>query len=225
MHSPADTRQSKTRWRFLADGLEVWNRKLHFYIGLYLLWFLWLFAFTGLLLNHPGWSFADFWPSRRQTTFEKKIDRPPDGSDLSQARNILGQLGLTGEIEWTSARLDSRRLDFRANRPGHMFEIRTDFDRRVAIVQQIEVNGWGVMHILHTFTGVRAGDSLNQRDWIVTTIWALSMDAIAAGLLVMVLGSYYMWWRLPRTRGWGLVALVSGLILCGFFIAGLRLLT
>ena len=32
---------------------EVWNRRLHFYIGLYLLFFLWLFGFTGPL-RIPG---------------------------------------------------------------------------------------------------------------------------------------------------------------------------
>ena len=50
-------------WR--VKTLEAWNRRLHFYLGLYLLFFIWLFALTGLLLNHPKWSFADFWPMRR----------------------------------------------------------------------------------------------------------------------------------------------------------------
>ena len=34
---------------------ETWNKKLHYYLGLYFLLFLWLFSFTGLLLNHPRW--------------------------------------------------------------------------------------------------------------------------------------------------------------------------
>jgi hypothetical protein len=38
----------------------VWNRRLHYYLGLYLLFFCWLFAFTGLVLNHPRWAFAQF---------------------------------------------------------------------------------------------------------------------------------------------------------------------
>lgn len=105
-----------------------------------------------------------------------------------------------------------------------MFEIKTDMVQERVKVQRIDVNARGVMHILHTFTGVRAGDSRNQRDWILTSIWALSMDAVAAGLLVMVLGSYYMWWRLPRKRVWGLIALMSGWVVCALFVVGLRLL-
>ena len=50
------------------------------------------------------------------------------------------------------------------------------------------------------------------------------MDAVAVGLIIMVFGSYYMWWRLRQKRAWGLVALMSGWTACAFFIAGLRLL-
>jgi hypothetical protein len=223
MPSPVESMPRKAMLRRASDTFEFWNRRLHYFIGLFLLFFVWLFAFTGLLLNHPKWTFAEFWPMRKQTTFERQIQRPPAGSDLAQAQGILTQLGLTGEIEWTSARTDSRRLDFRASRPGHTFEIKADLDRERATVQRIDVNAWGMMRGLHTFTGVRAGDTRNQRDWILTDIWAFSMDAVAVGLLIMVFGSYYMWWRLPRKRVWGLVALLFGWIMCGCLAVGLRL--
>ena len=224
MQSPVNMPPRKPLSSRVADGFETWNRKLHFYIGLFLLFFLWLFAFTGLLLNHPKWTFADFWPTRKQTTFEKAIERPPAGSDLARAQNILVQLGIAGEIEWTSAQDDSWRLNFRVSRPGRTFEIKADLDRQRVSVQRIDVNAWGVMRILHTFTGVRAGDSRNQRDWVLTTVWALSMDAVAAGLLMMVFGSYFMWWRLPKKRVGGLIALMSGWMVFFLFVVGLRLL-
>lgn len=203
---------------------ESWNRRAHYYLGLYLILVVWLFCFTGLLLNHPEWRFAEFWPMRKQSTVQRTIKRPPAGSDLQQARDILAQLDLQGEIEWTVEREDSSRFDFRASRPGHIFEIKTDLDRGQATVQRIDLNAWGVMRILHTFSGVRAGDARNERDWILTSIWAFAMDAAAAGLAVMVLGSYYMWWRLPRKRVWGFVVLVSGWIVCAVFVSGFRLL-
>jgi hypothetical protein len=37
--------------RGAIDVFLVWNRRVQFYPGLYLLFFTWLFAFTGLLLN------------------------------------------------------------------------------------------------------------------------------------------------------------------------------
>src|SRR5512140_1274391 len=105
----------KKNSRRRADAFEVWNRKLHFYSGLYLLLFVWLFSFTGLLLNHSGWTFAEFWPNRKQSDFERPIKPPPPGGDLAQARDILRQLGIDGEIEWTKTRPDLTRFDFRAS--------------------------------------------------------------------------------------------------------------
>src|SRR5882672_1389496 len=85
--------------RFQA-GLERWNRKLHFYAGLFLLFFIWLFAFSGLLLNHPTWSFAEFWTHRQETNYVRRIivPGPEVKGDLGQARAIVKQLGIEGEI-------------------------------------------------------------------------------------------------------------------------------
>jgi hypothetical protein len=224
MASLVERAPSRTAGQRIAAALEVWNRKLHFYLGLYLLFFIWLFCFTGLLLNHPKWSFADFWPTRKQDTYTSPIRRPAAAGDLAQAKDVLAQLGLAGEIEWTTARADADRLDFRAGHPGTMYEIRADFARGAASVQRIRVNAWGVIRILHTFTGVRLGDTRNTRDWALTNVWAAAMDAVAIGLIVMVLGSYYMWWRLRRKRTWGTVALAAGALACGLFLIGLRML-
>ncbi|MCX6623996.1 MAG: PepSY-associated TM helix domain-containing protein [Acidobacteria bacterium] len=208
--------------RRLFDAFEVWNRKLHFYLGLYLLFFLWLFALTGLLLNHPKWTFADFWPNRRETTTVRSMAPLGAGDDLTQARAILGQLGLTGEINWTRTRQSPAQLDFGAARPGYNYDVKADLEHHQVTLKQIDLNAWGVMHNLHVFTGVRLGDSRNSRDWVLTSLWALSMDLVAAGLIFMVLSSVYMWYGLKRKRLLGLMALFAGCSICGILVVGLR---
>ena len=59
-----------------TNRFGVWNRKLHYYLGLYFLFFLWLFALSGLLLNHSSWTFAQFWPNRQVSTFERRDPAP-----------------------------------------------------------------------------------------------------------------------------------------------------
>jgi hypothetical protein len=205
----------------LAGTAKRWNRKLHYYLGLSTLLFVWLFSFTGLLLN-PPWKFAEFWDSRRQSTSERAIVAPAPGSDLAQARDLLRQLGLRGEIEWTVTRADSNRFEFRVSRPGHICEVRADLGRSRATVKQIDVNAWGVVRMLHTFTGVRLDDRRNTRDWWLTSIWALTMDGVAVALILMVLSSLYMWFELRSKRLGGAIALVAGLLLCVLFCFGLR---
>jgi hypothetical protein len=214
-HTPPPSRRS-------VEALARWNRKLHYYLGLYLLFFVWLFSFTGLLLNHSQWKFAEFWDSRRQTSEERDIVPPAPSADLAQARDLMRQLGVRGEIEWTTTRADPNRFDFRASRPGHIYEIKANYARRKAAIQRIDLNAWGVMRILHTFTGVRVDDARNQRDWFLTIAWAWSMDAVAAGLILMVISSYWMWFELPQKRLPGAVALALGCLICGLFCAGLR---
>jgi hypothetical protein len=79
------------------------------------------------------------------------------------------------------------------------------------------------MHVLHTFTGTPATDPRHTRDWTLTTVWALAMDAVAAGLIVMVLSSYMMWYRLKAKRRGGVIALLLGFGSCVGFVVGFRL--
>lgn len=215
--SPPDTPR-----RNPVDAFLVWNRRLHYYLGLSLLFFCWLFALTGLLLNHPKWEFAQFWPNRVQTRTEQEFRGPEGTTDLARARDLMRQFGLAGEVQWPNAQAAAGPFSFQVTRPGRAVEVKADLATRRATLQQTDVNVWGVVHVLHTFTGVRTTDAVNERDWFLTTIWALSMDAVAAGLVMMVCSSYVMWYRLRTKRRGGIVALLAGLATCGVFVVGLR---
>ena len=208
----------------LRAGCERWNRKLHVYAGLFLLFFLWLFAFSGLLLNHPSWNFAESWNNRHETNYVQAITVPgPEvKGDLRQARMILQQLGIEGEILWTTTRTDANQFDFQVRRPGHFFFLKADLGQHRVTVRHSVVNLWGVMKVLHSFTGVQMEDARQSRDWALTTVWAFSMDAVAAGLVFMVLSSLYMWFKLPQKRLGGAVALGLGSLICVLFCVGLR---
>ena len=222
--SAEEATPGKASLRRLADIFQVWNRKLHYYLGLYLLFFLWLFAFTGLLINHSSWAFAEFWPNRQVSNYERAVQPPPPGDDLAQAQDLMRQLAIVGEIQWGAPRRDPGHLDVQVARPGRNFAIEADLEQGSVKVERTELNAWGIMRILHTFTGSRINDTKNQRDWVLTTIWALSMDAVALGMVMMVLGGVYMWFGLKGKRILGLAALVLGIVTCGWLLFGLRLL-
>ena len=217
-----DELAGERRTRGAVDTVLVWNRRVHYYLGLFLLFFIWLFAFTGLLLNHPRWQFAQFWPNRIQSTTEHTIAAVTAANDTDRARDVMRQLGVAGELQWPATQPANGPFTFQVNRPGFNVDVKADLQGGRATVQRTQLNAWGVMHILHTFTGAPAADSRNRRDWTLTTLWALSMDAVAAGLIVMVLGSYVMWFRLRAKRIGGIIALALGFISCGAFIGALR---
>jgi hypothetical protein len=205
----------------VAAAFLVWNRRLHYYIGLYLLFFCWLFAFTGLLLNHPEWTFAEFWPQRVQTTADRSIAIPHGSSDFELARNVTQQLGLEGEIQWPTTRDASGPLAFQVSRPGLVIDLKVDVAGGRATMQHTKLNAWGVLHVLHVFTGVRMGDTRNSRDWLLTSVWAFSMDAVAVGLILMVGTSLVMWYRLKAKRRNGWIVLSLGVAACAGFVSSL----
>src|SRR4051794_33834212 len=123
--------------RSSADYLvKLWSRKLHYYLGLYFLFFVWLFAFTGLLLNHGSWQFAEFWPNRKVSNFERAIEPPAYGDREEQAKAVMRQLGIHGEIQWGST--TEERLEFQVNRPGQNFAVKADLGQRLARVERTD---------------------------------------------------------------------------------------
>jgi hypothetical protein len=200
---------------------KSWNQKLHIYLGLYFLVFMWLFAVSGLLLNH-SWRFAEFWPQRQQTNREQRVTMPNADVDLLRARDLMRQLDLAGEVEWTATRPAPQRFEFRVQRPGRTVDVRVDAEKQIATIQDIRVNGWGIFRTLHTFTGTRANAPTAERDWWLTKLWSFSMDALAVGLILLVATSVVL--AIERRDKWfgSAVALGFGVAACGFFVFGLR---
>ena len=201
-----------------VSPLETWNRRLHYYLGLYFLFFLWLFSLTGLMLNHQQW-FRNLY-DRAESRHQLSIETPLGDTLLEQARDVMHQLGLQGEIEFPATQ-PVWHIDFNVSRPNGAAQVRVDLTAKKVYIREFENGRLHAFQIFHTFSGSRFNQPASQRDWIVTSLWVWAMDALALGLIVMVLGSYYMWWRLKKRKALGVAALTAGLASCGLFVSGL----
>lgn len=211
---------SSNRERRLGPRLEAWNRRVHYFLGLYFLLFIWLFSFTGLLLNHPRWRLSRI-PNDAKPAYEQTIHVPSGETELVRAQDVIRQLGLRGEIDWPQASPQPDRLDFNVVYPRQASQVRVDLRTMRATVRQTDRSWWPALTISHTFSGSRYNAPTTRRDWLLTTVWTIAMDALAIGLLVMVVGSYYMWYRLKTKRTLGFIALGAGWFACGLFVLGL----
>ncbi len=198
---------------------EAWNRKLHFYLGLYFLFFLWLFSLTGLMLNHGQWLMSLAANERKETRSETSIRTPAGTTEAERVSDVMQQLGLAGEIDLPATQ-PSGQLAFNVSRPSDASQVRVDLGQNRASIQHFDNSGWATFRIFHTFSGSRFNQPSSRRDWMLTTIWVLAMDAMAVGLIVMVLGSYYMWYRLKAKRRLGVIVLAAGFLSCAAFLAG-----
>jgi hypothetical protein len=183
---------------------------------LYFLFFLWLFSLTGLLLNHGRWLVAIAANERQESRYEQTLNPPAGATDLARAEDVMRQLSLRGEIDLPPLQQPAQ-LAFNVSRPSDASQVQVDLRNNRAAVQHFENSRLATFRIFHTFSGSRYNQLTSRRDWLVTTLWVVAMDALAAGLIVMVLGSYYMWYRLKPKRRLGFVVLGLGFGSCAVF--------
>jgi hypothetical protein len=94
----------------LIKNITYTNRRLHIHIGLFLVFFIWLFSISGLLLNHNDWKFASFWEERNLNKSVTPIDIPPGSDSMQIIKNMLFQLKISGEVN--NVKLTADSIDF-----------------------------------------------------------------------------------------------------------------
>jgi len=210
MSDQSTTRE--TRW-------FIWNLRLHTWIGLFLLLFIWLFAVSGLVLNHPRWEFARLWDNRQESTTHHEVKLPANATDDIKIQETVRQLGLHGEID----RMESKHghIEFRVARPGLINVVSLSPAMGRVKVKEIRVNSWGVMKQLHSFTGIRADNPSERREWAMSWVWSIAMDATAIALLLFIFSGLWIWYRRKENIIVGLIVLILGCAACGFFVFGL----
>src|SRR5262245_65455204 len=105
--------------------LELWNRRLHYYLGLYFLFFLWLFSLTGLMLNHQQW-FRNLY-DRSESAYDLELEAVNGDTPVAQTLDVLRQLNLRGEVDW-AANQPVGHIDFNVSRPNGSAQVRVELN-------------------------------------------------------------------------------------------------
>ena len=203
-------------------NLNYWSRKFHIHLGLFLLLFIWLFSFSGLLLNHSNWKFASFWDERKEKITNSNIHPNINLDSASMLKDIMQQLKIAGEI--SEVRMTTDSVDFRVTIPGQVRELHVDLTKKICTQKELKYNWWGKLRTLHTFNGVNKNNPDLQPNWIITSIWKFSMDSIAIGLIILCISSWIMWFKLRKKYTWGPLMLISGFAIAIYFVFLIKLL-
>ena len=191
------------------------NRRLHIHLGLILLLFIWLFSLSGLILNHGNWKFASFWDQRR----ESKIDFTAPISTFNESdpkAGIMQFLNISGEVQ--EQKRTSHELEFRVQSPGTVRDVHIDLTTGSGTEKVMTYNLWGKWRTLHTFNGMSKENPSQSPNWLITNIWRFSMDGIAAGLIIICLSSWIMWYNVRKEYKLGYIILASSLAVAGYFL-------
>lgn len=199
-------------------SLIKWNRKIHIYLGLFLLLFIWLFGISGLLLNHH-WEFANSWETRKVISYDKMIEISKEREKHTLVHEIMDKLNLKGSIVNLRYSTDSVYLNFIASKPGKRYDIQAGLNDGGILIKETKFDQWEILRSLHK---LRNPTQKEQGEWyqsILAFIWSISIDIVSVGLIVICLGGWYMLLQIPRNRFYlGLVSIAGGFILCIYFL-------
>lgn len=191
------------------------NRKLHIYLGLFIIFFVWLFFVTGLIMNHTKWKVRNFYEKRIEETISFNVSDRIIHGNHDRVNTIKNYLNIEGEV--SNIRIKAGNIGFRVSSPGLVQEVNVDSAGRGSM-KVLKYNFWGKLHTLHLFNGMDKNDPGQRPDWIVTKLWRIMMDLTAIILIILSLGSWIMWYKVRRDYKAGYIFLAAGIIIAGYYL-------
>ena len=188
-------------------NFDLLNKRIHLYLGLFLIAFFLQYAVSGLLFAHD-FGLNDFYKDKPQWTkrFERTYDRPvPENADLRPlAAQILEDTGLK-KRSFGVYRANKDQLNINT---GSFFSTTriTYFIGQKRILAEDKTFRWD-----HFILKFHRGGGYAQ-DSFIADFWAFMVDLTCVATIIWVLSGIYMWWKMQETHRWGTVALGGGVI-------------
>lgn len=199
-------------------SLKKWNRKIHIYLGLFLLFFIWLFGISGVLLNHH-WDFSNSWEKKIVSNYEETITIGPEREKQQLVQEIIAKLNLAGSIFNPRYTNDSTGLNFIVAKPGTRYDVEASLTDGKILIKESRFDQWDVMKTLHKLRNSTPNEEGSRYHHLLASVWSFSMDIVATGLIIICLGGWYLWWQVNKKRFYlGLISISLGFVLCLYLL-------
>jgi len=194
---------------------QHFNRRTHLYLALFLLpWFL-LYGVSSIPFSHNRYfeerdkaKNLPLWTVRWEKPYD--IEAPQNGPFREFARRIVTDHRIPVG-SYGAYRQNANEIHVFVYKPLHSMRIKY-FIKEKKLVAEDRRFRWD-----HFLTGLHAKGGFDQDD-IWQDLWAVVVDVVCLGMLMWIVTGFIMWWKLPSTRGWGWLALMSGIISFTLFL-------
>lgn len=185
------------------------NRRTHLYLGLFLLPWLLMYGVSSFIIIHGSW-FRTAGEPAWEPLFEKTYSRPVNSLGVNNepdlratAQEILKDCNLEGAFWVDKPKPDILHIDrFSFRHSIHLTysikDQRLKAERQRMDMAQVAVR----MH----FRGGYGQPTFMEK------FWGLLVDVACVGIIIWVASGLIMWWRLPRMRAWGAIAVTGGVL-------------
>jgi hypothetical protein len=190
------------------------NRRVHMYLGLFLLPWFFAYGLSSVPFSHPRWAQAIYgqpvWTLRFERSYQ--LPMPPDAALKEIGNAIAREAGIEGTHG--AYRPNPNRINVYVHTFWKASQISYDTEKKILRAEDRRFR-WD-----HFLTGLHARGGF-QHDSLLDDAWAVAVDVVCAGFLIWIASGLYMWWHVPRHRNWGWLALGGG---AGVFAALLWIL-
>jgi hypothetical protein len=183
-------------------NFEKINRRTHLYLGLFLMPWLLMYGVSSFIVIHQPW-FRSEKEREWEPLFEKEYSRAvPDSGELrGTAQEVLKDCNLEGAFWANKPNPNTLRIDrfsfWSSTRVTYSIkEHKLKAERQRMRPSQAVVR----MHFRGGFGQPTLWDKF----------WGLLVDIACVGIIAWVASGLIMWWRLPRLRAWGAIAVGGG---------------
>src|SRR5262245_51131669 len=187
---------------------DKFNRRAHLYLGLFLMPWLLMYGVSSFLVIHHSWLPTE--EPAWELLFERAYSRPVNiqGRDNSPemraaAQEILKDCNLEGAFWVNKPNPDSLHI----GRFSFRDTIRLTYsikDQRLKAERQT-LRWPQVAMRLHFRVG-------SDQPTLGNKLWGSLVNLACIGIIIWVASGLIMWWRLPRFRAWGAVAVGGGIV-------------
>ena len=186
------------------------NRRTHLYLGLFLLPWLFMYGLSSFIIIHQSWFGLNKQERHYETLYEKEYRHPvtAQGSNnepqlRAAAREILKDCNLDGAFWVDKPNPDTLHID-RFDFWGSTSLTYSIKDQKLRVERQRMRVPQAIIR-MHFRGGYLQPDFWNK-------FWGLLVDIACLGIIIWIISGLIMWWRLPRLRLWGAVALCGGIL-------------
>ncbi len=185
------------------------NRRTHLYSGLFLVPWLLIYGISSFIIIHQSWFRTDK-QLARELVFEKEYSRPVTVQGVNNepalralAQEILNDCHLEGAFWVNKPNPHTLHIDRFSFRDSISL---TDSIKGQRLKAERQRMPWPQVATRMHFRGGYGQPPFWDK------LWGLLVDVACVGIVVWVTSGLIMWWRLPRLKAWGAVAVGGGLL-------------
>lgn len=198
-------------------NLPLFLRRLHLYLGLALLPWLFMYGLSSLPFAHNQYfqkrdaaKQLPLWTVRESRPFDRPVPADP-AARRDFARQLLQEAGIR-QPNFGTYQPNPNTLQIFAFSFLKSERLIYALDRKTLTVEERR------FRFDQFLTGWHARGGFEQDGWLSKS-WGVVVDVVCVALLLWVATGLYLWWGVPSARRWGAATILAGAAAFAIFVA------